>query len=132
MRLLHADIFRSMIKGIKFVGIPVSDQARALAFYTETLGFRIITDQPFDDAQRWIQVGIPGAVSGLVLFTPEGHEDRIGSFSQVTLFADDVQHTYEQLSAKGVRFTQRPREADWGTAAIFEDPDGNSFVLASK
>ena len=121
-----------MIKGIKFVGIPVSDQTRAVNFYTEMLGFRTVTDQPFDDSQRWIEVGIPGAVSRLVLFTPSGHEDRIGTFSQVTLYADDVNHTYQQLSAKGVKFTQKPQEADWGIAAIFEDPDGNSFVLSSK
>ena len=121
-----------MIKGIKFVGIPVSDQARALSFYTEILGFRTVTDQPFNDSQRWLEVGIPGAVSRLVLFTPTGYEDRIGTFSQVTLYADNVTHTYEQLRAKGVNFTQKPRKADWGVAAIFEDPDGNSFVLSSK
>jgi len=36
--------------------IPVSDQDRALDFYTEKLGFTIITDQPFDDKQRWIEL----------------------------------------------------------------------------
>ena len=41
-----------MIKQIKFVSIPVSDQKRALDFYTEKLGFTIITDQPFDEKQR--------------------------------------------------------------------------------
>lgn len=121
-----------MIKGIKFVGVPVSDQVRALSFYTNVLGFRIVTDQPYDDRQRWIEIGIPGAVSRLVLFTPSGHENRIGTFSQVTLYADDVQHTYEQLLAKGVTFSQAPKESDWGIAAVFEDPDGNSFVLSSK
>jgi catechol 2,3-dioxygenase-like lactoylglutathione lyase family enzyme len=35
-----------MIKGIKFVNIPVRDQARALAFYTETLGCSVATNQP--------------------------------------------------------------------------------------
>src|SRR5436305_291312 len=41
-----------MIKQIKFVSIPVADQNRALDFYTEKLGFTIITDQPFDEKQR--------------------------------------------------------------------------------
>ncbi|MEY2526674.1 MAG: hypothetical protein QOE73_1445, partial [Verrucomicrobiota bacterium] len=44
-----------MIKQIKFVSVPVADQDRALDFYTEKLGFTIITDQPFDDKQRWIE-----------------------------------------------------------------------------
>ena len=41
-----------MIRGVKFVSIPVSDQDRALAFYTEVLGFRLLTDQTFSDKQR--------------------------------------------------------------------------------
>ena len=46
-----------MIKGIKFASIPVADQDRALEFYTQKLGFRILTDQPFNDEQRWIELG---------------------------------------------------------------------------
>ena len=45
-----------MIKQIKFVSIPVADQNRALDFYTDKLGFTIITDQPFDEKQRWIEL----------------------------------------------------------------------------
>jgi catechol 2,3-dioxygenase-like lactoylglutathione lyase family enzyme len=43
-----------MITHVKFVGSPIRDQDRALAFYTEKLGFRIATDQPFNEKQRWI------------------------------------------------------------------------------
>ncbi len=60
-----------MIRGIKFACVPTRDQDRALKFYTEKLGFRVMTDQPFG-AQRWIELGIPGAESQLVLFTPDG------------------------------------------------------------
>lgn len=76
-----------MIRGIKFACVPVRDQDRALQFYTEKLGFRVMTDQPFG-VQRWIELGIPGAESQLVLFTPEGHEDRIGGFQAVTFWTD--------------------------------------------
>lgn len=121
-----------MIKGIKFASIPVHDQDRALAFYTEKLGFKIATDSPFDDTQRWIELRIPGAETRLVLFTPHGHQDRIGTFSNITFLADDVERTYRELRDRGVEFTQEPKSADWGTAAIFKDPDGNVFVLSSK
>ena len=120
-----------MIKAIKFVGVPVTDQQRALDFYTQTLGFRVITDQPFDDNQRWIELGIGRSSSGISLFTPEGHENRIGTFTGISLVADDVKATWRELAAKGVVFIQEPKEADWGTAAIFADPDGNQFVLGS-
>jgi len=70
-----------MIKRIKFLGIPVRDQDRALKFYTEILGFRLLTDQQFSESQRWIELSIPGADTGISLFTPEGHEDGSGPLS---------------------------------------------------
>src|SRR5262245_2878342 len=65
----------TMIRQIKFVGVPVRDQDRALAFYRDKLGFKVGTDQPFDGNQRWIEMRIPGAETGVVLFTPKGQED---------------------------------------------------------
>jgi catechol 2,3-dioxygenase-like lactoylglutathione lyase family enzyme len=55
-----------MIKQIKFISIPVADQNRALDFYTDKLGFTIITDQPFDEKQRWIELRIPKAETRVV------------------------------------------------------------------
>ena len=120
-----------MIKALKFVSIPVTDQQRALEFYTEALGFRVITDQPFDDTQRWIELGIGRSSSGVTLFTPPGEEHRIGKFTGISFVADDVKATWRELVEKGVTFVQEPQEADWGTAAVFVDPDGNQFVLSS-
>jgi predicted enzyme related to lactoylglutathione lyase len=121
-----------MIRGVKFVSVPVRDQDAALKFYTEALGFRVTTDQPFNDQQRWIELAIPGAETGFVLFTPPGQEDRVGSFQPMSLWTDDVFATAEQLKKKGVRFTAEPKKESWGTSAIFEDPEGNKFVLGSR
>lgn len=121
----------SVISKVKFVSIPVSDQDRALAFWTEKVGLRVATDQPMG-AQRWIELSIPGAETGLVLFTPEGHENRIGSFFNGSLACDDVEHAYRKLSEKGVEFEGPPEKQPWGTFAKFKDPDGNTFVLSSR
>ena len=121
-----------MIKGIKFVGVPVRDQDRALEFYTKKLGFAVLTDQPFNDTQRWIELRIPGAESGIVLFTPEGQEDRIGTFQGISFWTNNVQKTYDDLSSRGVEFVGPPTTADWGSSAIFKDHDGNQFVVGSK
>ena len=59
-----------MIKAMKFVGVPVGDQQRALEFYTQKLGFRVITDQPFDDRQRWIELSVGDSATRVVLFVP--------------------------------------------------------------
>ena len=61
-----------MIKQIKFVSVPVADQNRALDFYTEKLGFTIITDQPFDEKQRWIELRVPKAETRVVLIHCRG------------------------------------------------------------
>jgi predicted enzyme related to lactoylglutathione lyase len=121
-----------MIKYVKFVSIPVRDQDRALAFYTEKLGFAVMTDQPYDEQQRWLELRIPGAETRVVLFTPEAQRDRIGTPSHVTFATDDVERTHRELVAAGVEFTMSPTKFPWGCAAAFQDPDGNQFVLSSQ
>jgi len=120
-----------MISHVKFVSIPVHDQNRALDFYTEKLGFTIITDQPFNDKQRWIELRIPKAETRVVLFTPEGHESRVGAFTGISFSCDDIGKTYADYKARGVAFEGPPKEQPWGTFAIFKDTEGNSFVLGT-
>ena len=120
-----------MITHLKFISIPTSDQARALKFYTEQLGFEVSTDQPFNDKQRWIELRIANTPTRIVLFTPEGQEDRVGSFFNGSFACDDVEATYRQLSKRGVVFAREPQKQPWGSMAIFQDPDGNQFVLSS-
>ena len=120
-----------MIKAIKFACIPVTDQDQALDFYTNKLGFRIITDAPFDDKQRWIELGIPRADTKVVLFTTDDFKPMIGKFMNITFCCDDVESSYKQLKAKGVEFVKEPQKQEWGHFAIFKDVDGNQFVLSS-
>lgn len=120
-----------MITHLKFVGVPTRDQSAALAFWTEKVGFVVQTDQPMGD-QRWIELSTPKGDTGLVLFTPPGHADRIGGFFNGSLACDDAEATYRQLSARGVIFTSPPEKQPWGTFAKFVDPDGNEFVLSSR
>lgn len=121
-----------MITNIKFVSIPVSDQDRALDFYVEKLGFKVHTDQPFDDKQRWIELRIDQAQTRIVLFTSEGQEDKIGSAFNGAIGCDNVEATYRQLKERGVEFTTPPTKEDWGTFAVFKDPDGNEFVMSAQ
>jgi predicted enzyme related to lactoylglutathione lyase len=120
-----------MIKQLKFAGIPTRDQDRALAFWTEKVGFRVATDQPMGN-QRWIELTIPGAETRIVLFTPDGHEERVGTYFNGAFGCQDVDYTYRQLSEKGVEFEGPPQKQPWGTFAKFKDPDGNLFVLSNS
>jgi predicted enzyme related to lactoylglutathione lyase len=121
-----------VITQLKFVGIPTRDQDRALKFYTEKMGFTVSTDQVFDEKQRWIELRIGNSATRVVLFTPEGHESRIGSFFNGSFACDDVAATHRQLSARGVEFVSGPQKQPWGEFAVFKDPDGNQFVLSSS
>jgi predicted enzyme related to lactoylglutathione lyase len=128
----NAGIVCCMIKRIKFLGIPVHDQDRALRFYTEKLGMRVLTDQEFTAKQRWIELSIPGAETGIALFTPEGHEDRIGTHINTSWEVDNIEKTYEELVARGVEFVKPPQKQAWGSFAIFKDSEGNQIVLGSR
>lgn len=116
---------------VKLVNIPVRNQDRAVEFYSKKLGFQVVTDMPFGGGQRWIELRPPGGDTRVVLFTPDGHEDRIGSLVNLVFGSDDVSKAHDELRTRGVEFVQAPRTESWGTSAIFKDPDGNTFVLSS-
>jgi predicted enzyme related to lactoylglutathione lyase len=120
-----------MIRGVKFVSIPVSDQDRALAFYTAVLGFRLLTDQPFNEKQRWLELGIPGADTRIVLFQ-FGDNLKPGGPLNLSLWSDDVESTAKALKAKGVEFVMEPKKMHYGMVSAFKDSDGNILVLGSE
>jgi lactoylglutathione lyase len=124
-----------MIEGVRSVGIFVGDQDRAKDFYTNTLGFELVQDSPMGQeagAQRWIEVAPPDRAVVLVLFTPEGQEDRIGTFSNVLFNCDDIMKTHTELTERGVEFVDEPRKEFWGWWASFKDPDGNTYGLGQR
>ena len=121
-----------MIRGIKFVTVAVRNQKEAVKFYTEKLGFRVLTDQPFDEQQHWIELGLPASDSRVVLFTAEWQESLIGKPQPITFWSDDVRATAQLLKSRGVDFVMEPKTEAWGTAAVFKDQDGNQFALSSK
>ncbi len=118
-----------MLKRIKFVALPVKDQARALEFWTTKVGFKVFTDQTMGD-MRWIELRIPGADTMLVLHKHPEH--AAGAEPLVSFVADDVKATYDELRARGVEFTQPPKKEHWGEFAVFKDGEGNQFVFSKS
>jgi catechol 2,3-dioxygenase-like lactoylglutathione lyase family enzyme len=120
-----------VITSIKSISVPIRDQARAIAFWTQKFGFTIASDQPFDSSRQWIELRIPGADTRLVLSTPDTlatHDD----LAHVAFTVDDVARTYAELRAKGVEFDGPVRRTDWGSQATFQDSEGNRFVISSR
>jgi len=129
-----------VITHIASTSVYVSDQDRALDFYTKQLGFETRSDQAMGpNAPRWIEVAPPGAQTRLVLYkpTPEmpgasTYEDalaQIGKFVNFIFEVDDMQATHAELSARGVEFADPPAQQFWGWWATIKDPDGNVIGL---
>ena len=115
----------------------VDDQAAALEFYTEKLGFVVKNDIPLGE-HRWLTVVSPADDSVELGLEPAAHP-AVGPFREalvtdgipMTAFAvDDVRAEHERLSALGVRFTQEPLEMGPVTTAVLDDTCGNLIQLA--
>lgn len=119
---------------LHFVSVYVSDQERSLRFFADKLGFTVVADARFASGNRWVEVSPPDGTAVLALVLPmQGFdEDRlVGNSGLVTFLTEDVERTYREWSARGVRFTIPPQTPAWGgTFCRFIDPDGNSFALA--
>ncbi|MBA3470595.1 MAG: VOC family protein [Herpetosiphonaceae bacterium] len=112
------------------ISIPVGDQQRALDFYTQKLGWELSADVPMGDDGRWIEVRIPGAETGLVLFAADEHKSRIGTTSDIMFNTDDIEKTFAELTGQDVEIAQPITTEFWGTFFMFKDPDGNTFLVA--
>ena len=121
-----------MITGVKHVSIAVQDYDRAIDFYTKKLGFKVLVDALCPQMGRWVELKIPNGETQLVLFTPEGQENQIGTFTNIVLTTMDVEKTHKELSSKGVEFTVPPTTESWGTYCILKDSEGNTFCLSSS
>ena len=124
---------------INVTSVLVDDQDKALAFYTDVLGFVKKTEIPLGEA-RWLTVVSADDPDGVeLLLEPDAHpaakpfkDALVADGIPFTSFAvDDCRAEFERLSAAGVRFTQEPMEAGNVTVAIFDDTCGNLIQIAS-
>ncbi|MFE1014780.1 VOC family protein [Streptomyces sp. NPDC058794] len=126
---------------IHLTSVFVDDQAAALRFYTEVLGFVKKHDVPVGETDRWLTVVSPEDPEGPeLLLEPLGHpaartyRDALVAdgipLAQFTV--DDVKAEHERLRGHGVRFTQEPVEMGPVTAAVFEDGCGNLIQIATQ
>lgn len=119
------------------VALVVRDYDEALAFFTEKLHFTVVEDvyQPEQD-KRWVVVAPPGSTGASVLLARPSNAEQeafIGNQTggRVTFFlhTDDFWRDYERMVADGIRFVREPKEAPYGTVAVFEDLYGNLWDL---
>ena len=124
---------------IQIMTIYVDDQAKALRFYSELLGFRKKADFS-NGGYRWLTVASPEAPDGPELqleanTNPAARTYQQARFQQgqpaAMFFVDDVQSEYDRLKGQGVKFTMPPSKVMGSTIAILDDTCGNLIQIAA-
>ena len=126
-----------MRQEIVHIALLVRDYDEAIEFYTQKLGFELIEDtyQPEQD-KRWVVVAPPNSKGTTLLLARASKDEQkafIGNQSggRVFLFlnTDNFKRDYEKMKANGIEFVREPKDADYGTVAVFKDLYGNQWDL---
>lgn len=121
-----------MLEKVAYTSVFVSDQDKALDFYTNALGFEKRIDNPATGGPRFLTVGVDGQDFDLVLWpgTP-GRAEPVGDHvpAAYTIEVSNCRQAFEDLKARGVEFKTEVLEHPWGSIAVFEDPDGNRLQI---
>jgi catechol 2,3-dioxygenase-like lactoylglutathione lyase family enzyme len=131
-----------MLKTVRLSQIYVLDQDEALDFYVGKLGLEVNTDADLG-FMRWLTVNVPGEPDREILLERPGPPALDDSTAEqvrelitkgatggwIGFTTDDVRKTYEDLSAKGVEFTQEPVEQSYGIDVGLRDPFGNAIRI---
>jgi catechol 2,3-dioxygenase-like lactoylglutathione lyase family enzyme len=135
-----------MIQRFTHATLFVADQDEAKDFYVDKLGFEVRMDNSMGGNFRWLTVGPKGQPDFQIILmklAPFGkmsaeNAETLKGIIKAGLIAAGVfetancQQTYEELSARGVKFPSPPEEKFYGIEAVFEDPSGNRFSLTQR
>jgi len=126
------DVTGAAVTGVANVGIPVTDHDRAIAFYTDLLGFEVRRDAAFGAGMRWVEVAPPAAATTLALApTPPGKS--AGVDTGVRLSVADAGAAHAALSAAGVDVDgEVMRWPGVPPMFSFRDPDGNTLYVVER
>jgi catechol 2,3-dioxygenase-like lactoylglutathione lyase family enzyme len=121
-----------MLERIVYASVFVSDQDKALDFYTRILGLEQRVDNPAADGPRFLTVAVKGQDFELALWPGAPGEARPVDGrvpAAYTIETGDIRKSFEALKSRGVKFETGVLEYPWGCIAMFEDPDGNRLQL---
>jgi catechol 2,3-dioxygenase-like lactoylglutathione lyase family enzyme len=125
---------------INLTSVMVTDQQKALTFYTEKLGFVKHQDVPMGE-HRWLTVKAPDGADGIeLLLEPLGFEPARDFQQQLyaagipyTSFeSDDLHSEFKRLQSKGVAFRGEPQAMGGVNMVLFDDTVGNLICLVEK
>jgi lactoylglutathione lyase len=119
---------KTQITKLHTVGVPVTDQARALDFYAGTLGLETRMDVPIGDGKRWIEVAPAGATTTIALVAEKANQPT-GHDTGIRLATADADAKHADLLARGVDADEVLRWPGVPPMFAFRDPDGNTLEI---
>ena len=125
---------KTRISQIGTVVIPVSDQDRAIEFYTEALGFEKRTDVPFGNGYRWVEVGPADATTTIAIVPPPPGKPTGNVETGIALNTDDVDAVHADLKARGVDVDAEVSRMGDPVPPMFwfRDPEGNTLLVVES
>jgi catechol 2,3-dioxygenase-like lactoylglutathione lyase family enzyme len=117
-----------MITELSLVGVPVTDQDRALDFYVGTLGLEKRRDATFGGGMRWVEV-VPSGGGAAVALVPPGMGRSAGVDTGIRFVTPDADAAHADLAAKGVDVDEVLRWEGVPTMFSLRDPDGNWLYM---
>lgn len=122
---------KSRISKLGVVVVPVSDQDRAVAFYTEKLGLEKRVDVPFGNGYHWIEVAPEGAETTIAVVPPPPGKPSGNAETGIGLYTDDIEGYHAQLKANGVDVDPEISRMGDPVPPLFwlRDPDNNTLMV---
>jgi lactoylglutathione lyase len=119
------------ITDVRTIGVNVTNQDDAIAFYVATLGFEKRLDAPISPTMRWIEVAPPGATTSIALNANEGTTD-VATDTGIRFTVPDAEAEHAAMRERGVNVGEVLRWDDVPPMYTFDDPDGNRFYIVEE
>jgi uncharacterized glyoxalase superfamily protein PhnB len=124
-----------MATTLGMIAIVIEDYDAAIDHYVNDLGFTLIEDTELSPEKRWVVIA-PSPSGAQILLAKASNEQqkavignstggRVGFF----LYTDNFSETFERYLAKGIEFTEKPRDESFGQVVVFKDKYGNKWDL---
>jgi len=119
------------IRDIRTIGVTVTHQDDAIAFYVGTLGFEKRLDAPISPTTRWVEVAPRGATTSIALITGEGAGEGAGAGAEtgIRFTVPDAEAEHAAMRERGVTVGTILRWDGVPPMYTFDDPDGNRFAI---
>lgn len=124
-----------MATSLGMIAIVIDDYDSAIEHYTKDLGFTLIEDKEMNPEKRWVVVA-PGSTGARILLAKAANSEQVAAIGNSTggrvgyfLYTDNFQEIYQNYLARGIEFTETPRNETFGQVVVFKDRYGNKWDL---